>query len=174
MPLVAEKCSRRTAHRYPELRQWLLSSVGGGLEGRAVTCLAVGLAFTVAVAADGTAWQMGETGVSGKGAPWEGALVPAKVTSTPPPLELPPDKLQTDMGAHAALHEKPVINEACGTEQQSSKEPGRSSVSSAGAPHTLPPCAEEAPGAEAKPSVGTWAAGHEPGMHGRPDTPHMC
>ena len=63
--------------------------VGGGLEGLAVTCIAVGLAFTVAVTADGTAWQMGETGVSGKAAPWEGALVPAKVTSkTPPALAL--------------------------------------------------------------------------------------
>ena len=65
-----------------------------------MTCIAVGLAFTVAVTADGTAWQMGETGASGKGAPWEGALVPAKVTRTP--LDPLPCKLQTDMGAHAA------------------------------------------------------------------------
>ena len=43
--------------------------------------IAAGLGFTVAVTSNGCVWQMGETGASGKGAAWEGSLVPIQVNA---------------------------------------------------------------------------------------------
>lgn len=46
-----------------------------------MTCVAAGGGFTVAVTADGRAWQMGETGAGGKSLSWEGTLAPCQVRS---------------------------------------------------------------------------------------------
>ena len=58
----------------------LACRVTEGLGSRAVVSVAAGLCFTVAVTSDGTVWQTGETGAGGKGASWEGCLVPTQVS----------------------------------------------------------------------------------------------
>ncbi len=56
--------------------------MAGPLAGRAVRDVAAGLDFTVAVTVDGSVWQMGALGASGKAQKWEACCLPEQAWHT--------------------------------------------------------------------------------------------